>query len=147
MRTLKIATRLTLGFSLIILLLLIIAAVSIWRMQDSSDLMRGITDTRLKTERLISEWEKNTAMNALRTTTVSRTDNPELAAAIKKDMTATSARISQLQKQVDASINDPEARKLFDGVQKKRAEYAGARGGHQEPGIRQAGGGPAVLRP
>ena len=141
MRTLKIATRLTLGFSLIILLLLIIAAVSIWRMQDSSDLMHGITDTRLKTERLIAEWEKNTAMNALRTTTVSRTDNPELAAAIKKDMTATSARISQLQKQVDASINDPEARELFDVVQKKRAEYREARAAaikNQESGNKAA---------
>ncbi|WP_298017569.1 methyl-accepting chemotaxis protein [uncultured Castellaniella sp.] len=127
MRTLKIATRLTLGFSLIILLLLITACISIWRMQGSSTLTADITDGLLKTERLIAEWEKNTAMNALRTTTVSRTDNAELSGMIKKDMTATSAKISALQKQVDASIRDPEARKLFDVVQKKRAEYTGAR--------------------
>ncbi|MGB6242119.1 MAG: methyl-accepting chemotaxis protein [Castellaniella sp.] len=127
MRTLTIATRLTLGFSLIILLLLVTASISIWRMQGSSVLTTDITDSLLKSERLIAEWEKNTAMNALRTTTVAKTDNTELSDQIKKDMTATSARISELQKQVDASIQDPEARKLFDVVQQKRSEYTGAR--------------------
>jgi methyl-accepting chemotaxis protein len=127
MRAFKIATRLALGFSLVLLLLLIIAAVSIWRMQGSSSQMRSIIESGLSTERYIAEWEKNTAMNALRTTTVAQITNATLADSIKKDMKATSAKISVLQKQVEANINDPEARELFGIVQAKRSEYITAR--------------------
>ncbi len=127
MNNFRISTRLGVSFCFLLLLIVALAVVSVWRMRESDTVMKDTIQVRLKTERLITEWEKLTAMNALRTTAGSKISDPSVAAQIKEQMTATSARISVLQKAVDAAVADPGARALFDKVGKKRAAYRGAR--------------------
>jgi methyl-accepting chemotaxis protein len=127
MNNFRISTRLAMSFCFMLLLIVILAGVGIWRMQAANAIVHDIIQVRLKTERLITEWEKLTALNALRTTAASKADNAATAAYFKQHMGTTSARISELQKQVDARITDPGARALFNTVQEKRAAYRDAR--------------------
>ncbi|HEU0230196.1 MAG TPA: methyl-accepting chemotaxis protein [Burkholderiaceae bacterium] len=127
MSNFRISTRLAMSFCFMLLLIVVLAGVGIWRMQAASSIVRNIIQVRLKTERLITEWEKLTALNALRTTAASKADNAATAAYFKEHMGTTSARISELQKAVDAAITDPGARALFNTVRQKRADYRDAR--------------------
>jgi methyl-accepting chemotaxis protein len=127
MNNFRISTRLAMSFCFMLLLIVILAGVGIWRMQAANAIVHDIIQVRLKTERLITEWEKLTALNALRTTAASKADNAATSAYFKQHMGTTSARISELQKQVDARITDPGARALFNTVQEKRAAYRDAR--------------------
>lgn len=127
MNNFRISTRLALSFCFMLLLIVVLAGVGIWRMQAASSVVHDIIEVRLKTERLMTEWGKLTALNALRTTAAAKADNAATAAYFKEHMGTTSARISQVQKQVDARITDPGARALFNTVQQKRSAYRDAR--------------------
>lgn len=123
----KISTRLAASFGFVLLLILVLAGVGIWRMETASAFMRNIIQVRLGTERAMTEWNKLTSMNALRTMAVAKTDNAATEAYFKAQMKTTSARISKLQKQVTERITDPGAKAMLDTVGRKRAAYIGAR--------------------
>jgi len=127
MNNFKISTRLTVSFCFMLLLIIILAGVGIWRMRAASATTDTIIEVRLKNERLITEWEKLIAMNALRTIAASKADSPATAKYFKDEMTATSARITKLQNAVHAGLVDPEAVAMFGTVLKKRSEYREAR--------------------
>lgn len=127
MNNYRISTRLAMSFGVLLLFILVLAGVGIWRMQVANGVVRHIIEVRLNTERKMTEWEKLTSMNALRTSILAKASSPATVALVKKDMGATSARISTLQKAVRAAITDPGAAKLFNTVQEKRSAYRNAR--------------------
>ena len=123
----RISTRLAASFGFVLLLILILAGVGIWRMETASAFMKNIIQVRFGTERAMTEWNKLTSMNALRTIAAAKAGNAQTEAYFKDQMQATSVRISELQKQVTSRITDPGAKTMLAAVGQKRAAYVGAR--------------------
>lgn len=127
MNNLKIGTRLTLGFTVMLLLIVVLAAIGTWRMQAASATTDDIIQIRLKNERLITEWNKSIALNAVRTMAASKAANPAARKYFEDDMAATSALITKLQEAVRTNLTDKQAVAMFGIVLKKRSEYREAR--------------------
>lgn len=127
MNNLKIGTRLAAGFTFMLLLVVVLAGIGLWRMQASNVMTDEILEIRLTNERMITEWSKQTSLNAVRTVAVARTTNPATIKYFEEQMAEASVQIRQLQQQLRAKLTDPGAIALYDTVQAKRAKYLDAR--------------------
>jgi len=125
----SIGTRLVAGFAVILVLLALLATIGAWRIQASNNAGLEVVGERLALERSMSEWSRLTAMNAIRTVVVGKIFDMELHEAVQADMANASKEIQAIQDHLSKQITDPDARKLFDTVLKRRAEYREARDG------------------
>src|SRR5690606_17889448 len=112
----NIGMRLALGFFLLLLLLALLAGIGLWRIQGSSDMAQEVIGQRLAIERIMTEWSRATALNAVRTVASGKIENPEQRRGIEQEMQATSADIQRLQDQLSTQVDDADARKLFETV-------------------------------
>jgi len=126
MKNLNIGKRLALGSGLLCLL----AATLAWIGYQQIDSLRGqidavpeLVDTRLA----LAEWQGQTSSNAARTVAILRSDDVALGQHLAGDMKATSARISELQKHIEAMPSTEAGKKLFADVGVARATYIAAR--------------------
>ncbi len=127
MNNINIGTRLTAAFTFMLLLVAILSGIGLWRMQASSAMTDDIIDVRLKTERLIAEWNKAIAVNGVRTIAVATTSDPATARRFEEDMAKTSKMVNSLQEAVAANVTDAQGVELFKTIVRKRAEYRDAR--------------------
>ena len=127
MNNINIGTRLSLGFFLLLLFLALLAGIGVWRIQGSSNMASEVIGQQFALERVMTEWSRSTALNAVRTGAASKIQNPDQRRYLEEEMNGTSADIQRLQDLVDAKLVDPGARKLFDVVIQRRAEYRDAR--------------------
>lgn len=127
MNKFNIGTRLAFSFFLILLLLALLAAIGAWRMLASNDMAREVIGERLPIERVMTEWGRSTALNSVRTIATGKIHDPGQRRELEEAMAKTSTDIQRLQDQLSKEIADPEARKLFEVVLKRRAEYRDAR--------------------
>ena len=127
MQNLKIGTRLILSFAIMLVFIAIIAGVGIWRTQASDNNTTELTQLRLTNERIISEWSKLTALNAVRTIANARITDPQTIKHFEDQMKATSAEITKLQNTLKDRLTDPEGKRLYAIIQERRAEYVGKR--------------------
>ncbi|MDX3896156.1 methyl-accepting chemotaxis protein [Pusillimonas sp.] len=123
MNKLTISTRLTLGFLLLLLFSALLAGIGLWRIQGSSAMAEEVIGQRMVAERAIAEWDRATALNAVRTVAAGKIDDPYVRHDIEQAIEATSADIQRLQDQLSAQLTDPRARELFQTVLQKREEY------------------------
>jgi methyl-accepting chemotaxis protein len=69
MKNLNIGTRLALGFSIVLLLLVALTGIGVWRMHSASEITDEMIKVKVRNERMIAEWGKVIEVNAARTTT------------------------------------------------------------------------------
>ena len=123
MSRLNIGTRLALSFALFLLFVAVIAAVGVWRIQASTAMAEEVIDRRLMVERLLTQWGRETAVNAARTLaagTGMHTDGQEnLHAAIA----ATAENIERIKKDVRLRLVDRSEIALFEAAEAMEAEY------------------------
>jgi methyl-accepting chemotaxis protein len=81
----------------------------------------------LEVRLVMAGWQGETAANAARTVAILRSDDPELAGALALEMKAASARISELQKRIEALPLDEASKKRFAAIGAARAAYVTAR--------------------
>ncbi|MFC4299495.1 methyl-accepting chemotaxis protein [Castellaniella hirudinis] len=126
MRSIKIRTRLSLGFSFLIVIAALLAGMGAWKIQDNMD-DNEVIQTRSEINGMILQWARAIEVNGTRT--LSLTHIPDAAAreAIQAQMSDTSKRISDLQDKVGAAIQAPEARTLFAKVLEARKNYTSQR--------------------
>lgn len=129
MNNLKIGTRLGLGFGFMLLLAAILAGIGLWRMQGSSAMAEEIIEVRLRNERIITEWSKQIALNAVRTVAAAKATDPDAIRYFNEGMARTNVLINQIMESLNASLEDPEAVTMYAEVQEKRSEYLDARTG------------------
>ncbi len=123
MNKLNIGTRLALGFLLILLLLAVIAAVGFWRIQASTAMAEEVIDRRLTAERLITQWGRETALNAVRTLAVGQGLDLDTRRQFEKAIVATGENIRRIQGDLSAHITDPAALQLFDAAKGRQEQY------------------------
>ncbi|MGV7210272.1 methyl-accepting chemotaxis protein [Oxalobacteraceae bacterium A2-2] len=127
MNNLKIGTRLGLGFSLILLLLVAMTAIGLLRLSSASALTDDMVREQIRDERLITEWRTVIEVNAARTMGAWMVSDPASQKALEELMAASSARATEIQDQIAKSEDNPELKALFGDVLSTRKAYTDAR--------------------
>jgi len=127
MKNLKIGVRLAIGFIALLMLMAVMVGLGVWRLGNIGDATDEMTQIALKKERDAVQWHAAIKENGVRTFAVMKSDDDAFQQYFQKQIDAQSAKISQLQKQVEAAITDPEEKRLFAEVGKLRAAYRDTR--------------------
>jgi len=122
--SLNIVTRLNLGFSIIIVLLLLMSGVGYWSLQSVGSLNNHMVKNELAKKRILELWFSGITNNSYRALTVLRTTDPEERKNILEKISNSDQGNTDLRNQLDAIPKSPEEQELFATVDKKRAIYA-----------------------
>ena len=125
----KIGSRLGLGFGVILTLMVVITAVSLWRLQTVAETTRQMMQEPLAKERLIGDWYRNIASGVRRTTAIAKSSDPSLATFFAADAAASTKGSGEMQKKIDALITGAEEKALFAKVSEQRKLYLVSRDG------------------
>jgi methyl-accepting chemotaxis protein/methyl-accepting chemotaxis protein-2 (aspartate sensor receptor) len=120
---LRLGARMGLGFALILSLLVGMAVFSNLRASSITELNRQIQE---KTQRfaLASEWKANTRVNVTRRVAIARSGNLEaLSAFFKPQIAETTARISDVQKKLEAAVVDAADKEQMGRIAETRRAY------------------------
>ena len=124
---LSIGTRLGLSFGFLLLLmsaLMAVGATLLGRLGTATDQM---IHEAIRKERLVTEWRNATDLNGLRTMTVAKGEANADTQKLEQQIKQTSARISDLRKQVEGLMADPASQQLYAATSARRADYSAAR--------------------
>ncbi|MDB5989278.1 MAG: hypothetical protein JWQ10_681 [Herbaspirillum sp.] len=121
--SMKVSTRLALGFTLVFLFLAAVTAVSIWNFKTVSSMTDTMVNQDIVKERLMRAWSSYTQLNGARTVTIIESVDPQVYKEMSALIKGTSEDISVLQKQLDGLKKRPEEAALFNDVSAKRATY------------------------
>ena len=126
MRSIKISTRLSLGFGILILIVALLAGLGAWQTQNSlndSEVVRN----RHEINAMVLQWARSVEVNGERTLAMTHITDPAARDAMQKKMAATSKQITDLQDQIGARIRMPEAKALYAKVLETRKNYTSRR--------------------
>jgi methyl-accepting chemotaxis protein len=118
-RLATIRVRLTLAFSLIAVLLVVIAGFGAWRLAGVNELVGA----DLRAERLMGRWLAESQANAVRAGVLVRTDEPALTGLLQPELAAGTTREEELRAQVDALVAAPSGRALLAQVRTEHGRY------------------------
>ncbi|MGX5659248.1 methyl-accepting chemotaxis protein [Castellaniella ginsengisoli] len=126
MRSIKISTRLSLGFGILILIAALLASLGAWHTQNTLG-NEAFVQTRNEINALILQWARAVEVNGERTLALTHIPDPAARDAIQKKMTTTSGHITALQDKIGSLIKAPEAVALFGKVLQARKNYTSQR--------------------
>jgi methyl-accepting chemotaxis protein len=127
MKNLNIGVRLGIGFAVVLLLLALLTVIGILRMQSASAKTDVLINVKVKNERMMAEWVKIIELNASRTTAAWQLSDPADQKAFEDLMKASSARATEVQNLLAATIQDPRAKALYQQVLTTRQIYTDTR--------------------
>ncbi len=123
----KVSNRLAIGFGATLILLLTIAIASWMSIRQTSQDTDALLDRHLKTERLVSAWKSIVETNVQRALAAAKASDAGTQ-QLFEDGIATSSKIAEgYQRQIVESLDDAQAKTLFDAAQEKRKIYQAAR--------------------
>jgi methyl-accepting chemotaxis protein len=123
----KVSTRLATGFSIVLILLLLIAGIGSWRLQSISSAVATMVNDVMQKERLFSEWAANTNVNGARTIAVAESSDPARQKQVQAKIKETSARITEIQAKLATFQKNAEETAMYQKIAGKRAIYIAAR--------------------
>ncbi|MET0983613.1 MAG: MCP four helix bundle domain-containing protein, partial [Telluria sp.] len=127
MKNLKIGARLGIGFSIVLALLLAVTITAIARMQAAGDLTHRLVNASIKNQRSVAEWGKLVELNSAMLHTVYVSSDTAVIDAVEARMKTVSARSTELQNIVEASLRTPAVIEQFKVVKARREPYLAAR--------------------
>ncbi len=133
----RISTRLAIGFALILVLSIVSTSFSLYTARNNAEATRQMMEKPLAKERLVSDWSGSTSTAVARTSMIARSTDETLAASFSADIAATQAKGSDLIKGVEALLISDEEKKLFNDIVAARAKYQAAKEDVMK--LRQAG--------
>ncbi len=113
MNKLKISTRLTASFCVLLFLISTMAGMGLWLMHTTNGAINNLIEVRLKNERLINHWEKLLEVNMARTMAVAKTDDPAVAKYFQDAIGETTKEAADVIAALRANLVDQEAKDLF----------------------------------
>jgi methyl-accepting chemotaxis protein len=126
----KIGKRLGLGFSLILAMTVVIAAVGAMRMTEVATSTKAMMAVPLAKERLITDWYALNFASIRRTAAIVKSTDPSLGAYFKEDSAASVKKAAELLKQIEPLIAADGAEKdLFGKILAQRKTYSASRDG------------------
>ena len=126
----KIGKRLGLGFSLILVMTVVIAAVGALRLTEVATSTKAMMAVPLAKERLITDWYSLNFASIRRTAAIVKSTDPSLGAYFKDDSAASVKKAAELLKQIEPliSASGPE-KELFAKILEQRKAYSASRDG------------------
>ncbi|MCT9809089.1 methyl-accepting chemotaxis protein [Acidovorax sp. Be4] len=121
---LKIGTRLTLAFSVILLITAAIAGMGVWRLEALKEANQTIATVGMQRSLLAQRWASAVEINWVRTSAVMRSSDPVYLAALKKNMATASEFVNQAQQQLNTLARDSGEKALMAEVAKQRKIYS-----------------------
>jgi methyl-accepting chemotaxis protein len=126
----RIGKRLGLGFSLILAMTLVIAAVGALRMTEVATATTAMMAVPLAKERLITDWYSLNFASIRRTAAIVKSTDPALGAYFKEDGAASVKKAAELLKQIEPLIAAGGAEHaLFAKILQQRKVYSASRDG------------------
>jgi len=126
MNNLKISTRLTLGFAVIIALFLLLAGVTAWRVDMASEATSRMTRSA-ELLQLAGNWQGDVRQNSARSLAVGYSEGGTMLDFFKESMAATSRGTTETQKTFLAKVQDSESRKRAENVGEVRKTWIATR--------------------
>lgn len=117
---LTIPMRLVLGFGIVMLLTLVLAVVSIWRLHVGVEQAQMIVEDALVQQRMAEEWQQLSKSNAVNTVVLVRSADPAVQKFVQDEMNVQSARISDMQKSLEKAIQQEPGKSLLEEISAKR---------------------------
>jgi methyl-accepting chemotaxis protein len=124
---LGIGIRLTVGFTLTLVMAVLIAGSGMWRLEQVSSAARDTLAAPLTKERLIAEWYTQIFAAVRRTAAIVKSSDPSLTAYFKEDAAATAKTSADLVKQIEPLIAGEQESALFKRITEQRKLYGAAR--------------------
>jgi methyl-accepting chemotaxis protein len=123
----RIGQRLTLGFGIVLLLLVTSTGVAFQAMSDATAGQRKLMEMERRA-RLADEWVASTQLNVNRVMGLAKSgNNPEVDIYFKPLIAQTTERINALQKDLEATIESDKGRALLSDIGARRKAYIGVR--------------------
>ncbi|PVY66124.1 methyl-accepting chemotaxis protein [Paracidovorax citrulli] len=127
MKDLKIATRLALGFALILLVMFVMNMLGLTNMGETVRSVKGVASESLVKERLISDWARNIHTSVQRTKAVARSSDTSLNDAFAEEAAASSRQSADMLKRIEALLQADQEKALMADIQKARTNYLTSR--------------------
>jgi len=123
MKNWKVGTRFAAGFGVVLLMMAIVAAMGIWRLQSVAEATNAMMQMPLAKERLISDWYSNISTSITRTTAIARSTDLGLAGYFETATSDAAKNAAALQAKVQRLLSTPEEQKLFADIDANRKAY------------------------
>lgn len=117
---LTIPMRLVLGFGIVLMLTLVLAVVSIWRLHVGVEQVQVIVEDALVQQRMVEEWQQLSKSNAVHTMVLVRSADPAMQKFVQDEINVQSARISDMQKSLEKAIQQEPGKSLLEEISTKR---------------------------
>jgi methyl-accepting chemotaxis protein len=127
LRNLRIGTRLTLGFSLILVLSIVSTSYALLNSRANVAAMERMMDAPLAKERLTSDMKTLIASAVWRTAMIARSSDSNLAVTFADAQAEGVKRGSAVMKKIEAALDDGEEKALFAAITASRAKYQAAK--------------------
>ena len=124
---LGIGVRLAAGFTLTLVMAVLIAGTGMWRLEQVSTAAQATLATPLAKERLIAEWYTQIFGAVRRTAAIVKSSDPSLTAYFKEDAAVTAKAAADLVKQIEPLIAGEQETALFKRITEQRKLYGAAR--------------------
>ncbi|PKO63678.1 MAG: hypothetical protein CVU22_27010, partial [Betaproteobacteria bacterium HGW-Betaproteobacteria-16] len=124
---LKIGQRLSLAFASVLALLVALSALAWFSLEASQQAMKDVEQMERRAT-VANQWVANTRLNATRAIALAKSNNnTDVDSYFKPLITETSARISELQKTLDAEITSEQGKALLAEIGQRRKVYIDTR--------------------
>jgi methyl-accepting chemotaxis protein len=124
---LNIGKRLAVGFSLTLTLAVLIAAVGVSRLDQTTAATAEVLAVPLAKERVIDEWHMMVYSGVRRTAAIVKSSDPSLAPYFKDDGVYSASHSAALMKQIDPLIAPGEEKELWDRIAVAQKAFGKAR--------------------
>jgi len=120
---LKLGQRLGAAFGLILAITALVSTIGVWRLEALKSASQSLATTEMERQTLAARWAANINLNWVRTAASLKASDAAYIDTLKRDMDATSATISEMQKRLDALIVDDAGKQLMASLATRREAY------------------------
>ncbi|WP_175624334.1 MULTISPECIES: methyl-accepting chemotaxis protein [Oxalobacteraceae] len=125
----KIGTRLTLGFGVVLALSIAIAADGIHQLHAVSDITRSMLEMPIAKERMVSDWSAITKASITRTISVAKSADPSLAQFSAKFAADDSKQSMEIIQKLEPLLNTEQEKALYAKILDVRKTFLAGREG------------------
>ena len=123
----SIGRRLALVLSCILGLSVFSSLIAVWQLRSLGAEVDAMLGRNLKVERAASDWLRHTTSGVQRAAAIAKSSDASLIEYFTPATAASIAQTSELQKQIEATLDTPEEKALFARVGELRKTYLSAR--------------------
>jgi methyl-accepting chemotaxis protein len=120
---LRIAPRLFISFLIILLVMALISAISLWRLQAGNAMADTLVNDKLAKQQLVADWAGVAEMNGARAVAIAKSDSLETGEYFQKQLDEGDKIAADLQQKLQALPTDGEEKTMIDAILQNRAAY------------------------